>query len=71
MVLLLACVGAVSAANLVQNGGFEDPKAIGEFTPNMNSGLTNWNIEQEILTSLEHTGKRTEQSQSIDLEGVP
>ena len=27
-VILLACIGAVSAANLVQNGGFEDPEVV-------------------------------------------
>ena len=46
LVLLLACVGAVSAANLVQNPGFEtptvtDPKGFETKT----SGLTDWNID--------------------------
>ena len=62
---------SVSAANLVQNGGFEDPKAIGEFTPNMGSGLTNWNIETGNIDLIGTHWKAYEQSQSIDLEGVP
>ena len=69
MVLLLASVGTVSAANLVQNGGFEDPKAVGEFTPNMASGLTNWNIEAGNIDLIGSHWKAYENSQSIDLRG--
>jgi hypothetical protein len=69
-VLLLAGVGAVSAANLVQNGGFEDPLVtVGEFTPNMASGLTNWNIETGDIDLIGTHWKAYEKSQSIDLRG--
>ena len=68
VVMLLACVGAVSA-NLVSNGGFETPVAVGSFTPNIASGLTNWNIESGNIDLIGTLWIPAGPSQSIDLSG--
>jgi len=49
LVLLLACVGAVSAADLIANGGFESPVNADSWDvyPNGNAGLI-WTVEQGI-----------------------
>ncbi len=68
--LLLAGVGAVSAANLVQNPGFENPSVGGSFTTLTGNGLTDWTIETggsiDLISGywLPHSGV-----QSIDLAG--
>ena len=70
LVLLLACVGAVSA-NLVQNPGFESPvEGGGSYTTLTGAGLTDWTIASggsiDLISGYwqKHTGV-----QSIDLAG--
>jgi choice-of-anchor C domain-containing protein len=69
LVLLLACVGAVSAVNLVQNPGFEDPEAADPFTANMATGLTDWTIESGNIDLIGTLWTPYELAQSIDLSG--
>jgi len=68
LVLLLACVGAVSA-NLVQNPGFENPEAADPFTSNMVTGLTDWTIESGNIDLIGTLWTPYELEQSIDLSG--
>jgi len=68
LVLLLAGVGAVSAA-IVQNGGFETPEAAVPFTSNMVSGLTDWTIESGNIDQIGTLWTSYELEQSIDLSG--
>ena len=68
LVLLLACIG-VTSANLVNNGGFEDPLASGTFTPNMASGVTGWTIESGNIDLIGTLWTSYEPDQSIDLSG--
>ena len=69
LVLLLACVGAVSAVNLVQNPGFENPEAAVPFTANMATGLTDWTIESGNIDLIGTLWTPYELEQSIDLSG--
>ncbi|MCK9593624.1 MAG: DUF642 domain-containing protein [Methanoregula sp.] len=68
LVLLLAAVGTVSAANLVTNGGFESPPDAGVFTT-MNTGLTSWTIEDGEIDLIGTHWLAFEPTQSIDLSG--
>jgi len=67
LVLLLACVGAVSAVT-VANGGFETPTVSGSFTNDVTAAdLGGWNV-----VHIDHIGSywaAAEGSQSIDLAG--
>jgi len=48
LVLLLACVGAVSAADLITNGGFESPINTQSWQVYSNGNAVPWTIEQGI-----------------------
>jgi len=67
LVLLLACVGAVSA-NLVSNGGFESPGTfVGTFEPF--TVLTGWNIDSGSIDLINTYWQPASGSYSIDLAG--
>ena len=70
LILLLASIGIVSA-NLVSNGGFEDPLLpYGTLQQrDMRSGLTSWTIESGNIDIIRALWKPAGQSQSIDLSG--
>jgi choice-of-anchor C domain-containing protein len=69
LVILLACVGTVSA-NLVVNGGFESPQVDGNWaTYYAGNGLTGWTINYGSI-DLVHEGWQSHLGdQSIDLAG--
>src|SRR5665647_2438499 len=71
LVLLLACVGAVSAAELVNNGGFENPPLVDGvgFQENMVSGLTGWTIESGNVDLIKEYWVPYAGKQSLDLSG--
>jgi hypothetical protein len=69
LVAILACVGAVSAAELVTNGGFESPVAANPFTANMVSGLTGWTIDSGNVDLIKEYWVPFEGKQSLDLSG--
>ena len=68
LVLLLLCVGTVSA-NLVSNGGFEDPVVKFPFsTIYAGNGLTGWTITTQSI-DLMHSWTPHSGAQCIDLAG--
>ena len=67
LVLLLTCVGAVSA-NIVTNGGFESPGTFsGPFQPF--AALTGWNIDAGSVDLINTYWQHASGSYSIDLAG--
>jgi choice-of-anchor C domain-containing protein len=69
LVLLLACVGTVSA-NLVSNGGFESPVAANPWsTIYTGNGLTGWTIETGSIDLINGYWQPHAGSQSVDLAG--
>ena len=71
LLLVLACVGTVSAGtavNLVTNGGFEDPLITGDFGTYTGSGLTGWTTTGSI-DLIHGYWKSHSGAQSIDLAG--
>jgi choice-of-anchor C domain-containing protein len=69
-VLLLACVGAVSA-NLIVNGGFETPAITGDFSTYnaVDSTLSPWTVDLGSIDHIHGYWTAAEGSQSIDLAG--
>jgi choice-of-anchor C domain-containing protein len=69
LVLFLACVGAVSAAPLVTNGGFESPGTfVGVFETY--TVLTGWNINSGSIDLINTLWSPASGSYSIDLAGL-
>ena len=71
LVILLAFTGTVSAANLVANGGFEDPGS--SWTRSRHSyagdGLTPWSIDTNSIDLINSYWVPHRGSYSIDLAG--
>jgi choice-of-anchor C domain-containing protein len=68
-IVLLACVGVVSAVNLVNNGGFETPPLSSDYAFNIGS-LPGWSITNDIDLIKTYNGwTASEGAQSIDLSG--
>jgi choice-of-anchor C domain-containing protein len=69
LVLLLACVGTVSA-NLVQNGEFESPIAASPWSTLFpGNGLTGWTIETGSIDLINGYWQPHAGAQSVDLAG--
>jgi len=68
-VLVLACVGAVSALNLVANGDFESPVATPPFQTLSGNALNGWTIESGSIDLINGYWSAASGQQSIDLEG--
>jgi choice-of-anchor C domain-containing protein len=69
LVVLLACIGGVSA-NLVTNGGFEMPTAANPWTTFFTgNGLTGWTITSGSIDLINGYWQPHSGSQSIDLSG--
>jgi choice-of-anchor C domain-containing protein len=68
-VLLLASVGAASAAEKVQNGGFEQPGGITAHFQTLTSGLTDWSIDANSIDLIRDYWSPHSGSYSIDLAG--
>jgi len=70
LVLLLLCVGTVSA-NLVSNGGFESPVFRTQITTLTGSELPGWTIDKGDIQMIKNIyWESPEGSQSIDLSGT-
>jgi len=70
LVLLLVCAGTVSA-NLVANGGFENPTYRNQITTLTGSELPGWTIDKgNIQVILNTYWESAEGTQSIDLAGT-
>jgi choice-of-anchor C domain-containing protein len=69
LVVLLTCVGAVSA-NLVTNGGFEAPIAANPWTTIFaGNGLTGWSIDSGSIDLIHNYWQPHSGDQSLDLSG--
>ncbi len=70
LVLLLLCVGTVSA-NLVSNGGFENPVFSTQITTLTGSELSGWTIDKGNIQLIKNIyWESPEGTQSIDLSGT-